>query len=70
MVSVFETNVESVEEAQVVLVELLKRYPGFRINFDLEDCDNILRVEGAEFSVDDIVSDMEKLGHICKELPY
>jgi hypothetical protein len=45
MVEVFKTNVTSNQQAQH-LVDLLEDYfAGYKVNFDLEDCDRILRVE-------------------------
>lgn len=46
MVEVFKTNVESAEYAERLLRKLLTQYPHCHINFDLQDCDRILRVEG------------------------
>jgi hypothetical protein len=45
MVAVFKTDVETEDKAHVLLHVLSKMFPGSKINFDLEDCDNILRVE-------------------------
>lgn len=45
MVEVFKTNVTSNHQAKQ-LVNLLEDYfSGYKVNFDLEDCDRILRVE-------------------------
>ncbi len=46
MVEIFKTNVESPEDAALIVAQLLLQTPQFRINFDLDDCDRILRVEG------------------------
>ncbi|MBU3026378.1 hypothetical protein [Zobellia galactanivorans] len=45
MVEVYKTNVENPKQAKFVLKHLYKIFPDYDINFDLEDCDNILRVE-------------------------
>ena len=46
MVEVFKTNVYEPCQS-IMLVRILYNYfPDHRINFDLEDCDRILRVEG------------------------
>ena len=39
-----------------------------RWNFDLEDCDHILRVETCSVSVDEIVYILETCGYNCAEL--
>lgn len=43
---VFKTNVREVSEAKTIIRLLLSQYPGHRFNFDLDDCDKILRAEG------------------------
>lgn len=45
MIEIFATSVETEEQAVIVLKHLQLAYPTYKINFDLEDCDNILRVE-------------------------
>lgn len=45
MVEVFKTNVQTVDQATVVMFHLKREFPDFQIDFDLEDCDNILRIE-------------------------
>jgi hypothetical protein len=52
MVEVFKTNVTSNHQAEQ-LVSLLEDYfAGYKVNFDLEDCDRILRVEVSRDSVE------------------
>jgi len=48
MVEVFKTSVTLIEEEIFLLKELRKKFPDYLINFDLEDCDNILRIEVAK----------------------
>ncbi|RSC96019.1 hypothetical protein [Tenacibaculum singaporense] len=45
MVEVFKTSVTLIEEEVFLLKKLRKKFPDYLINFDLEDCDNILRIE-------------------------
>lgn len=45
-IEVFKTNVEKPSEAKRLLGELLQQFPQYRFNFDLDDCDKILRAEG------------------------
>ena len=45
MVEVFKTGVRTKKEANFILKKLRLMFPHYKINFDLEDCDNILRVE-------------------------
>lgn len=46
MVEVFKTNVECPHEAAVLVKKLARRFPLYRINFDVEDSDHVLRVQG------------------------
>lgn len=70
MVSVFKTNVQCPAKAVYIVNGLLSQYPDFRINFDLDDCDRILRIEGAEVQINRIISSLKNLGYFCEELPY
>jgi hypothetical protein len=45
MIEVFKTNVVKPEDAKHILFILNRVFPEYYINFDLEDCDHILRVE-------------------------
>lgn len=45
MVEVFKTNVISKREAQVISEDLASFFPNWKIKFDLEDCDKILRID-------------------------
>ena len=47
MVEVFKTNVVSRGQAALLLQQIHKRFPAYRANFDLQDCDRILRVVSA-----------------------
>lgn len=46
MIRVYKTNIHQQAEADKILTNLSKEFPFSNINFDLEDIDNILRVEG------------------------
>ena len=46
MVEVFKTNVRYATHATELVQQLAEHFPSFKINFDLTDCDKILRVEG------------------------
>lgn len=45
MIEVFKTNVKTQHQADRVVKHLHKSFVEYKINFDLEDCDKILRVE-------------------------
>ena len=52
MVEVFKTNVQEVALANQIVEQLLERFPSCTVNFDLEDCDKILRIKNIENAVD------------------
>ncbi|KAB7530275.1 hypothetical protein F8C76_01845 [Flagellimonas olearia] len=52
MVEVFRTSVATIEIAEFLLEKLQREFPCCEINFDLEDCDNILRVATMSNSLD------------------
>jgi hypothetical protein len=44
-VEVFKTSVKDAAHAVILISQIHESYPDYKANFDLEDCDNILRVE-------------------------
>ena len=46
MVEVFKTVVQTKTQSEELISVLSELFPDFKINFDLSDCDRILRVEG------------------------
>ena len=69
MIYVFKTNVDSkskLESATAILAELL---PHAFWNFDLEDCDKILRVHAASISNHHIIELLNSYGYHCEPLP-
>jgi len=68
MIEVFKTNVETAGDANNIVQLLLQRFPGSRINFDLLDCDKILRVEGKNFCSETIILLMKEKGFHCSIL--
>lgn len=67
-VEIFRTNVKSEYEADLVLTLLKQSLPQLKINFDLDDCDNILRVAGEAISTEYIITVLNDLGFECIEL--
>ena len=45
MVEVFKTNVKDQDVADKLIDQIHKNFVDYRANFDLQDCDNILRVK-------------------------
>lgn len=54
MVEVFKTSVEAVEDKLFLLDKLQKEFPCYKINFDMEDCDKILRIESLETEINPV----------------
>ena len=65
IIEVFQTNIDSEGKAQSILAEINNLFPELVVNFDLEDCDKILRIEGESFCPTRITKKMNKLGHKC-----
>lgn len=68
MVEVFKTNVYDKWSAEELVELLCHQYPGCAINFDLEDCDKILRIEGKYFFIDKLKKIVHEKGFWCEEL--
>jgi len=47
-IEVFKTNVETHEQAERLVELIHENFPQFTANFDLDDCDRILRIRSAE----------------------
>jgi hypothetical protein len=45
MIEVFKTNVKDRQHASMLVDQIHKTFGDYKANFDLEDCDKILRVK-------------------------
>lgn len=52
-VAVYKTNVDDGAKAQKILEKILQHIKDVDPNFDLEDCDKVLRVESLNGGVDE-----------------
>ena len=68
MVEVFRTNVRQKRQAKKLLGVRSKQFPMLKINFDLEDCDKILRVEGSNVRQEKIARLVTENGYCCDVL--
>lgn len=48
IIEVFKTNVETGEQAAYLVNLIRESFPEYTVNFDLDDCDRILRVKSSE----------------------
>jgi hypothetical protein len=64
MIEVFKTNVNSRHHAQMLVEEIHSRFEGYSANFDLWDCDKILRIKSGDVLVEaeDIVNLLRQKG--------
>jgi hypothetical protein len=71
MVEVFRTNVKDHSHAGMLIGQIHFTFPGYRANFDLEDCDRILRVTSATGSVESchIIALLAQWGFGAEVLP-
>lgn len=65
MTEIFKTNVDTVRQAETILALLYRHFPSAEINFDLEDCDKILRVKGEAFCASCIIRILAIKGFEC-----
>jgi hypothetical protein len=68
MIEVFKTNVQYMKECKPLVKHIKKMLPDSCVNFDLDDCDKILRVESSNFSPEVIVKVLHQYGHRCEIL--
>jgi hypothetical protein len=68
MVEVYKTNVQYRETAEMIVSELVEAFPGSIINFDLDDCDKILRVESEADIFSEAAEIMKTKGFVCEAL--
>ncbi len=68
MVEVFKTNIEQKKVAEQIIQKLLEYFPEGKINFDLDDCDKILRVQGENICIEKIIQIINSNGFKCEIL--
>jgi hypothetical protein len=68
MVEVFKTNVQKDKQAKSLVNLLYLHFPNSKINFDLDDCDKILRVEGRDIAAVKVMELVKQNGFYCTAL--
>jgi len=68
MVEIFKTDVCEAEKSKILALQLSEYFPESKINFDLDDCDNILRVEGKNIDCREIIAVLNAKGFLCEVL--
>lgn len=69
MIEVYKTNVQTGEDARAVIDALLKHLPTSKINFDLDDCDKILRIDAEIIFNHRVIQIMHTMNYQCEALP-
>lgn len=70
MIFVFTTSVQTQGDIERLKPYLDKNLPDSKWNFDLEDCDNIFRVDTPLKDAASIEKLLVAAGYLCEELPY
>jgi len=68
MIEVFKTNVQEAAQSRMIVEKLLEHFPGSNINFDLEDCDKILRIHSISISKKRVIALLNADGFDCEVL--
>ena len=68
MVEVFRTNIDCETVANEIMKDLCQLFPNYKVNFDLEYCDRIMRIEGKKISVSKVISVLRELSFYCEVL--
>lgn len=68
MVEVFKTDVYEEDRSITIVQKLLNFFPKNKINFDLDDCDKVLRIEGENILPGRIMELLKEEGHECEIL--
>lgn len=68
MIEVFKTNVRKKAQSKMLHCVLAEAFPSFKINFDLSDCDKVLRVNGDHIEALRIILLVEEHGFTCERL--
>ena len=68
MVEVFKTDVQKKAQSKMLVCILSEAFPSFKINFDLSDCDKVLRVEGDDIEAVRIMILVKESGFSCEVL--
>ena len=71
MVEVFRTNVHDLQQAAMLIEKIQSAFSDYTANFDLEDCDKILRVKSGKGSVQSstLIGLLKRFGFQAEVLP-
>lgn len=71
MVEVFKTDVKDTRHARQLIHQIQQSFAGYSANFDLDDCDRILRIKSATGWVQatDVITILQNSGFTAGVLP-
>jgi hypothetical protein len=71
MIEVFRTNVKDREEADKLIDRIQRNFVHYKANFDLDDCDRILRIASSNGSIEvaTLVDLLKESGFHAEVLP-
>lgn len=65
MIEVFKTDIKNKTQANAIIKALKLRFPASDFNFDLNDCDKILRIDSNQNITSGVVEVLNSQGFIC-----
>jgi hypothetical protein len=69
MIYVFKTSISTEKDIQIINLPLNELLPKGSWSFDIEDCDNIFRVDTLIENSEKIIELLKDNGFDCEELP-
>jgi hypothetical protein len=71
MIEIFRTNIIRQKDANKILDKIHSAFPGYVANFDMDDCDHILRIKSHETLIcqTTIIKLIENFGFFSEVLP-
>lgn len=68
MIEIFKTNVQNESDTIMIIKSIQEYFHDHLINFDLEDCDKILRIEANQIESNKIIELLNILSFDCVRL--
>ncbi len=71
MVEIFKTNITDTDKALALIDQIHQSFRGYKANFDLQDCDNILRIQSSAgfIQCSALIHFLKELGCIAEIVP-
>jgi hypothetical protein len=69
MIEVFKTSVDKLNDAHLITSIIKCKYGEYQVNFDLDDCDNIMRIAShTEIDAEEIIRTLASAGFYAEVL--